>query len=375
MKKKIRLVVEGDVFYITENPDAIVVGHGNTTPEYAVDRWGSGQKIATWKDSDAAPFGLYNGKWKFGNTSDTHGDINVNEDPDGRARYVDRPNFKYPGRLWIRKKIISFWTYPKFSDLRGVLHDIEKAAKAHFGTSNINIMSYRMDIPRSEEMDKMPNGSKPSQVFRDVVVWDEALQDRVFQNTRVYAIKNVLGDMPLKGLGKAWKEAGKEINTDKGQEHMKSPLLKAKNIAKMTKKEKEDLYNDLKRKGGGGHYADPEEKRMWAMIQRNMKREGVDLYRGNGRIYLLEVSDSIATELASFEDEQVKMGMKVEKEHDGGQGKDIDIVSSEEDLMKIVLAHLREDPKYYSKLKKMEESSRSYFTLDEGTGILRRGRN
>lgn len=52
--------------------------------------------------------------------------------------------------------------------------------------------------------------------------------------------------------------------------------------------------------------------------------------------------------------EQLKMGIKVEKEHDGKFGKDTDVVKSDEDIVKIAVAHLREDPKYYTKLKKIE---------------------
>jgi hypothetical protein len=53
-----------------------------------------------------------------------------------------------------------------------------------------------------------------------------------------------------------------------------------------------------------------------------------------------------------FDPKEVKMGMEVEKEHDGGQGKDVDVVKNLNDRIKIVVAHLREDPKYYTKLNK-----------------------
>ena len=46
-------------------------------------------------------------------------------------------------------------------------------------------------------------------------------------------------------------------------------------------------------------------------------------------------------------------GLSVEKEHDDG-GK-LDVVSSDLDLAKIVLAHLKELPDYYTKLKSVEE--------------------
>jgi hypothetical protein len=46
--------------------------------------------------------------------------------------------------------------------------------------------------------------------------------------------------------------------------------------------------------------------------------------------------------------------LNVEKEHDGKMGRDVDVVGSKADLLKIVIAHLREDPQYYTKLKNME---------------------
>jgi hypothetical protein len=53
--------------------------------------------------------------------------------------------------------------------------------------------------------------------------------------------------------------------------------------------------------------------------------------------------------------DQLRIGVKVEKEHDGPMGKDTDVVGSKEDVVKIAVAHLREDPKYYTKLKKIED--------------------
>ena len=51
---------------------------------------------------------------------------------------------------------------------------------------------------------------------------------------------------------------------------------------------------------------------------------------------------------------QLKMGIEVEKEHDGKFGKDTDVIKNKEDVVKIAVAHLREDPHYYTKLKKIE---------------------
>lgn len=51
--------------------------------------------------------------------------------------------------------------------------------------------------------------------------------------------------------------------------------------------------------------------------------------------------------------EQFRIGLSVESEHDDGS--DLDVVGSEKDLGKIVLAHLKELPDYYTKLKQVEE--------------------
>ncbi len=51
--------------------------------------------------------------------------------------------------------------------------------------------------------------------------------------------------------------------------------------------------------------------------------------------------------------QQLKMGIDDEKEHDDGS--DLDVVNSFEDLVKIAVAHLKEDPQYYTKLKKAIE--------------------
>lgn len=50
---------------------------------------------------------------------------------------------------------------------------------------------------------------------------------------------------------------------------------------------------------------------------------------------------------------QFTVGLGVESEHDDGS--ELDVVDSDLDLAKIVLAHLKELPDYYTKLKKVEE--------------------
>jgi len=53
--------------------------------------------------------------------------------------------------------------------------------------------------------------------------------------------------------------------------------------------------------------------------------------------------------------EQFRMGLEVEAEHD--QGDKLDVVRSTKDLGKIALAHLKEMPDYYTRLKRMEREA------------------
>jgi hypothetical protein len=52
---------------------------------------------------------------------------------------------------------------------------------------------------------------------------------------------------------------------------------------------------------------------------------------------------------------QLKMGVEVEREHTGKMGKDTKVIDSDADALKVSVAHLREDPAYYTKLKKIEK--------------------
>lgn len=71
---------------------------------------------------------------------------------------------------------------------------------------------------------------------------------------------------------------------------------------------------------------------------------------------LAQIAKKAKIDLKGINIEQLKMGMKVEKEHDGPMGKDTDVIPGHDkgSIMKIAVAHLREDPEYYTKLKKIE---------------------
>ena len=53
---------------------------------------------------------------------------------------------------------------------------------------------------------------------------------------------------------------------------------------------------------------------------------------------------------------QLARGVDIEAEHDGRRGKGTDVVRGNPiNQAKIAMAHLNEDPKYYSHLKEMED--------------------
>ncbi|MCK9458260.1 MAG: hypothetical protein M0R80_01240 [Proteobacteria bacterium] len=59
-------------------------------------------------------------------------------------------------------------------------------------------------------------------------------------------------------------------------------------------------------------------------------------------------------DIACLDKKQLEMGVKVEREHNGKMGKDTKVIKNDAEALKIAVAHLREDPKYYTKLKKIE---------------------
>lgn len=73
--------------------------------------------------------------------------------------------------------------------------------------------------------------------------------------------------------------------------------------------------------------------------------------------------DELKAMVDKFDKAQIEKGMEVEKEHDDGGP--LDVVKSPLDILKIALAHLQEDPQYYTKLEAVEEA----FKTMPSTGV------
>lgn len=333
-----KMIIENGIWYLVETPDEIVMPDGN--------------RVAMWNSGQAYPFGFANGYCYVGpDAGMTHSEMGkvyrLRDDLEGWedvAEY-ERQDFEYAGRLWADKKVISFWEYPPFGKLKSILKSIESEFKSSVGKS-INIMQFRMEIPSDHvhgyraEKDSYSNYKFFSKSSGNPGgdLWTGA--------GYLYAIKNIVTPgFELKGQGNAWKKVGGDINTQ-DVDHVKSPMQKKGAMQKLlkTKQGRQQMWQYFQDKGK----LDPEEERMWKRVQRQMGiKEGM----------IIESIDKIPPELQKLvkkhDPKELAMGIEAEKEHDDGGP--LDVVKNQVDLLKIALAHLEEDPHYYTHLKAMED--------------------
>ena len=80
-------------------------------------------------------------------------------------------------------------------------------------------------------------------------------------------------------------------------------------------------------------------------------------------------------DLSKYDVEQIKLGMPVEMEHGSELGDDTNVSNDDPvDTLKIVLAHLKEIPDYYTRLNKMEDDAKAKNkpeTLSEGAARMK----
>lgn len=71
------------------------------------------------------------------------------------------------------------------------------------------------------------------------------------------------------------------------------------------------------------------------------------------------IAQQAGIDVSAFDAKELLMGLEVEQEHNGQMGADVDVVPGNDlgAILKIAVAHLREDPKYYTKLQEMEAES------------------
>lgn len=102
--------------FITENPDRV-----------SSDVW--------WRKNDALTFGYVKGKFFISDKVTNHPDfamdlvnkklVSITDVANNRYE-VSRTSFKFPGRLWTKSKIVSFWEYPDKNQFDKFIDDCKK---------------------------------------------------------------------------------------------------------------------------------------------------------------------------------------------------------------------------------------------------------
>ena len=146
------------------------------------------------------PFGYYDGKMRVGKLNGIHPSIKELYDDIERSVH-SRLDLKYPGRLWIQDKVVSFWEYPKTkTELLKILSDVEneffRMAKRPF---TLNPNDWFIEI-----VDKRLAGDNFPEVFGE---WADA-EDAILVPVKDYSGSD------------EWSEE------TKGKEHVQSPVDK-----------------------------------------------------------------------------------------------------------------------------------------------------
>lgn len=90
---------------LLENPDQIDIPKEHLFLKYS--------------DKDALPFGYFKNKMIIGKFHMTHQFVDI----ENKKKYY-RNEMLYPGRLWKKHKIISFWVFPPISKIKKIITDI-----------------------------------------------------------------------------------------------------------------------------------------------------------------------------------------------------------------------------------------------------------
>ena len=124
---------EEDTNFLNESPDRVYDENEN--------------EVCSLNDADSLAFGIYNGKMYFGKIHDVLYDLPYTS----RMRY----KLKYPGRLWFKQKIISFWVYPPKEEIDDILDQIKIELKKL--RINVNWDKYFIEIVKNN----VPGKIKP----------------------------------------------------------------------------------------------------------------------------------------------------------------------------------------------------------------------
>lgn len=125
---------------VKESPDEIY----GMDPKYHYFK-----KLVGWHMNLTFAFGVYDGKMLVSRMKGSHYDILKGTKDNIDSGFEARTKFKFPGRIWLWQKYISFWTYPKNNvEMKKVIREIEQAFH-EIHNENVNIWDdkeYMVDI-------------------------------------------------------------------------------------------------------------------------------------------------------------------------------------------------------------------------------------
>lgn len=111
-------------------------------------------------------------------------------------------------------------------------------------------------------------------------------------------------------------------------------------------------YNDADEFASTKHKGLPEKKKLKEITLKLGRYPTFLEYAEHCEKEVKLASKNAHLKVSKYDPKELHQGYEVEGEHDGEEGKDVDVVDKDSDKLKIAVAHLREDPKYYTKLKK-----------------------
>jgi len=117
---------------LTENPEWVTINY---------DKFSFG-------DSEARAFAWYKGKLYVGeNSTDWHYSLVPRDVKKKKADkdydYISRKKLEYPGRLWLKEKIMSFWKYPPESKWKKLMKELGSHSNIN---TNLLSKSWRVEI-------------------------------------------------------------------------------------------------------------------------------------------------------------------------------------------------------------------------------------
>lgn len=120
-------------------------------------------------------------------------------------------NTAFSGRFWVKSKVISFWQYPKLSQLRNILKKLQDESNKTLGIGiNFNDDKWRIDVPDDAH-------SKTGDY------------DNEQEFGTLFSLKDVLSGKAGKEHDIAWFKLGQEVSQKNiDVQHILSPVLKKK---------------------------------------------------------------------------------------------------------------------------------------------------